>query len=114
MHDLDDYKGQQNYFQLTSVTPCLSLLVKLLVASAIPAESSSSTPMYYPSKELKNDNSNGINLRPILPTFIRDARYQGDARYANNGSADRQRLHTVACFYQDEGRLNHHFTGSPL
>jgi hypothetical protein len=38
--------------------------------------------MYYPSKELKNDNSNGINLHPILPTFIRDARYQGDARYA--------------------------------
>jgi hypothetical protein len=40
--------------------------------------------MSYPSNEsvvtLKNGNSNGINLLPTLPTFIRDARYQGGTR----------------------------------
>ena len=36
----------------------------------------------------KYGNSDGINLVPILPTAIKEARYQGDARYANRGSAD--------------------------
>ncbi len=29
-----------------------------------------------------NPPSNSLNLVPIPPAFIRDARYQGDARYA--------------------------------
>jgi hypothetical protein len=39
--------------------------------------------MHYPSNELvtfERDNSNGISLYPILPTFIRNARHQGEAR----------------------------------
>lgn len=38
-----------------------------------------------PSVGFKDENpgtSNGLNLVPIPPAFIRDARYQGDARYA--------------------------------
>ena len=42
--------------------------------------------MYMPSKleetqPFKNDSLDGANLLPILPTFVRDARYQGEARY---------------------------------
>jgi hypothetical protein len=45
--------------------------------------------MYCPTSEYvdsKNENLNGTNLLPILPTFVRDARYQGDARVELNST----------------------------
>lgn len=71
--------------------------------------------MYDPSNgsvAFKNDNSNGTNLLPVLPTLIRDARYRGDARYAIN-VADQQRPHHSP-FYQGQSHIDHYFTRSQL
>ena len=68
------------------------------------------------SLTFKDDNScpsNGPNLVPIPPAYIRDARYQGDARYAMTILLASNALTLAFCF-QGETDFDRHFTGSPL
>ena len=65
---------------------CFVTNKRLILSGSSPVRSLSTSlihDMYSPNKEsvdFKDDNSNGTSLLPILPTVVRDARYQGDAR----------------------------------
>jgi hypothetical protein len=65
VHDSDE--------RVASLFPPLVALLPTLVIHADSTACNESVAFRY-------DSSDGANLHLILPTFIRDARYQGDAR----------------------------------